>query len=103
MRSTHDERWLEFRRNLPPKTIPRIKGGHYREWTDAIRGDGPPPGSNFDYGAELTEIALLGVLAVRFGGRIDYDAALMKITNRPELNAYLRIPAREGWKFGESL
>jgi predicted dehydrogenase len=98
-----DERWLEFRKNLPPKTIPRIKGGHYREWTDAIRGDGPLPGSNFDYGAELTEMALLGVLAVRFGGRIEYDAAQMKITNRPELNAYLRIPAREGWKFGESL
>jgi predicted dehydrogenase len=98
-----DERWLEFRKNLPPKTIPRIKGGHYREWTDAIRGDGPLPGSNFDYGAELTEMALLGVLAVRFGGRFEYDAAQMKITNRPELNAYLRIPAREGWKFGESL
>ena len=98
-----DERWREFRKNLPPKTIPRIKGGHYREWTDAIRGDGPLPGSNFDYGAELTEMALLGVIAVRFGGRIDYDAARMKITNRPELNAYLRIPAREGWRFGESL
>jgi hypothetical protein len=40
---------------------------------------------------------------VRFGGRIDYDAGRMQITNRPELNAYLRIPAREGWKFGESL
>jgi predicted dehydrogenase len=98
-----DERWREFRKSVPPKTIPRIKGGHYREWTDAIRGDGPLPGSNFGYAAELTEMVLPGVLAVRFGGRIDYDAARMKITNRPELNAYLRIPAREGWKFGESL
>jgi hypothetical protein len=26
---------------------------------------------------------LLGVLAQRFGGRIEYDAANMKITNRP--------------------
>ena len=98
-----DERWREFRKSVPPKTIPRIKGGHYREWTDAIRGDGPQPGSHFGYAAELTEMVLLGVLAVRFGGRIDYDAARMKITNRPELNAYLRIPAREGWKSGESL
>lgn len=98
-----DETWKEFRRNLPPKTIPRIKGGHYGEWTDAIRGDGPQPGSNFDYGADLTEMVLLGVLAQRFGGRIEYDAANMRITNRPELNAYLRLPAREGWRFGESL
>ena len=34
-----NEQWLEFRRNPLPKTIPRIKGGHYREWTDAIRGE----------------------------------------------------------------
>jgi hypothetical protein len=98
-----EEKWLEFRKNLPPKTIPRIKGGHYREWTDAVRGDGPQPGSNFDYGADLTEVALLGVIAQRFGGRVEYDAAAMKITNRPELNAHLRIEARDGWKFGGSL
>ncbi len=97
-----NEKWLEFRKNPPPKTIPRIKGGHYREWTDAIRG-GAQPGSNFDYAAELTEMVLLGVLAQRFGGRIEYDAAQMKITNRPELNAYLRVPARDGWKYGEPL
>lgn len=97
-----DETWREFRRNLPPKTIPRVKGGHYREWTDAIRG-GPQPGSNFDYAAELTEMVLIGVLAQRFGGRIEYDAAQMNIANRPELNAYLRVPARDGWRFGESL
>lgn len=98
-----DDVWKDFRRNVPPKTIPRIKGGHYREWTDAIRGDGPLPGSNFDYAAELTEMSLLGVLAMRFGGRVEYDPAAMKVTNRPELNAYLKEPAREGWRYGESL
>lgn len=102
-RLTSDEAWKDFRKNLPPKTIPRIKGGHYAEWTNAIRGDGPLPGSNFDYGAALTEVALLGVIVQRFGGRIEYDAAAMKITNRPELNACLRIAAREGWRYGESL
>ncbi len=102
-RLTNEEKWIEFRKNLPLKTIPRIKGGHYREWIDAIRGDGPAPGSNFDYAAELTETILLGVIAQRFGGRIEYDAEQMKITNRPELNAWLRLPARDGWKFGESL
>ena len=62
-----------------------MKGGHYQEWTAAIKGDGPMPGSSFDYGAELTEMALLGVLAQRFGGVLEYDAKAMKITNRPEL------------------
>jgi len=98
-----DETWRAFRSNRPEKTIPRIRGGHFREWTDAIRGDGPVPGSNFDYAADLTEMVLLGVLAQRFGGRIKYDAANMRITNRPELDPHLRINARDGWRFGTGL
>ena len=61
------------------------------------------PGSSFDYGAELTEVALLGVLAQRFGGRLDYDAKNMKITNRPELNIFLKEPVRKGWEYGTAL
>lgn len=90
--------WQKFRRNPPAKSLPRIRGGHFQEWAEAIRG-GPAPGSSFDYAADLTEVALIGVIAQRFGGRIEYDAANMKITNRPELDTHLRIHAREGWKY----
>lgn len=90
--------WRDFRRNPPAKTIPRIRGGHFQEWAEAIRGDGPMPGSSFAYGADLTEASLLGVIAQRFGGRLEYDAANMKITNRPELDAYLQVRARDGWR-----
>lgn len=93
------ETWLDFRKNPTPKSIPRIKEGHYQEWTSAIRGDGPKPGSDFAYGAQLTELALIGVLAQRFGGRIEYDAKTMKITNRPELNSILNPPVRNGWEY----
>ncbi len=98
-----DEEWLEFRKNLPEKTHARIEGGPWAEWLDAIKGDGPMPGSNFDYSSDLTEMALLGVMAQRFGGRIEYDAKQMKVTNRPELNAYINEPAREGWRYGQNL
>ena len=98
-----DADWEDFRRNPPEKTIPRVKGGHYQEWTSAIKGEGPAPGSSFDYGAALTEMALLGVLAQRFGGRLDYDAKKMKITNRPELDVFLKEPVREGWEFGAAV
>ncbi len=27
----------------------------------------------------------------------------MRITNRPELNEYLKEPVREGWSYGEHL
>ena len=49
----------------PPQMIPRSEG-HYRDWINACKG-GPPASSNFEYGARLTEIALLGVVALRTG------------------------------------
>jgi len=80
----------------------RVKGGPHGEWVSAIKG-GPKPGSNFDYAAPMTEVALLGVIAQRFGGRIEWDSKNMKITNRPELNAFIKEPVRDGWEAGEDL
>ncbi len=51
----------------------------------------------------MTEVALLGVLAQRFGGRIEWDAENMRITKCPELNAYVKEPVRKGWEYGEDL
>jgi hypothetical protein len=59
--------------------------------------------SNFAYSAKLTEIILLGVLAQRFNTRIEWDAKAGRITNHPELNAFVKEPAREGWRYGENL
>ena len=68
-----------------------------------IKGTGPEPGSNFSYSANLTEIILLGVLAQRFNTRIEWDAKNARITNHPELNAYIKEPVRKGFEYGESL
>ena len=89
--------------NPPAKTIPRVLGGPFREWMRAIKGEGPEPGSNFSVSANLTEIILLGVLAQRFNTRIEWDSKAGRITNHPELNAIVKEPAREGWRFGETL
>jgi hypothetical protein len=93
----------EWKNNPPPKSIPRVAGGPFREWMRAIKGEGPEPGSSFPVAANLTEIILLGVLAQRFNTRIEWDAAAGKITNHPELNAFVKEPAREGWAMGEEL
>jgi len=82
---------------------PRVKGGPHQEWVRAIKGDGPECGSNFDYAAPMSEVALLGVLAQRFGGRIDWDSENMRITNRPELNVFVKEPVRVGWEAGQDL
>lgn len=95
--------WKEFLKNAPDRTIPRVEEENpVGEWVDAIK-NGTLPGSNFDYSADLTEMALIGVMAQRFGGHIDYDAKNATITNRPELNAYVKEPMREGWVYGENL
>ena len=81
----------------------RVKGGPFQEWVRAIKGEGPECGANFDYAAPMSEVALLGVLAQRFGGRIEWDAQNMRITNRPELNAFIKEPVRAGWAAGQDL
>ena len=48
-------------------------------------------------------MSLTGVLAQRFNTRIEYDAANMKVTNHPELDVYIKEPAREGFSYGENI
>lgn len=72
----------------PPKTLPRSPG-HYHEWVAACRG-GPPAGANFvDHAGLLTEVCLLGNVAVRAQGRIEWDAANLRVTNNPAANRWL--------------
>jgi predicted dehydrogenase len=88
----------EFKKNRPSATIPRVVGGPVKEWIEAIRKTGPLPGSNFEYSVPLSEMVLLGVVAVRTGKRLEWDAKAGKITNDAALNKLVQITAREGWK-----
>jgi predicted dehydrogenase len=95
--------WEAFQSKLPAKTIPRtFEENPQREWIDAIK-NGKVPGSNFEYAAQLVEMSLTGVLAQRFNTRIEYDAKNMKVTNHPELDNYIKEPARNGFSYGENL
>jgi predicted dehydrogenase len=89
-----DERMDGYRR--PAKTIPRSKG-HHRDWLKACKG-GPPASSNFEYGARITELVLLGNVALRVGKKIRWDAANLRATNAPEADQYLKDPYRRGWE-----
>ncbi len=87
----------------PDEVIPRVKGGPIKELVEAVKGNIPECGANFDYAAPFTEIMLLGIIAVNHGGRIEWDSKNMRVTNRPELNQYLKEPVRKGWEYGEDL
>ncbi|MCL4177952.1 MAG: Gfo/Idh/MocA family oxidoreductase [Verrucomicrobia bacterium] len=85
----------EFQR--PPKTLPRVRDHHW-DWVEAIR-TGRKAGSDFAYGGPLTEIPMLGVIALKLPGtRLEWDAVGMRFTNHAEANAYVNPPARPGWK-----
>jgi predicted dehydrogenase len=80
----------------PAKTIPRSKG-HHRDWLDACKG-GPQASANFEYGAALTEVGLLGLIAMRLRKKMYWDAAGMKVTNAPEAAKYIKETYRPGWE-----
>jgi len=79
----------------PESTLPRSPG-HEREWLSACQG-GPPAWSNFDYGGPLTEFVLLGNIATRVEGAIEYDAVHAQIVNHAKASTYLRRDYRAGW------
>ncbi len=79
----------------PAKTIPRSPGIH-EGWIEACK-TGKQPCSNFEVSGTLTEIVLMGNLAIRSGKRIEWDGPNMKVTNFPEANKYVHREYREGW------
>ncbi len=86
----------------PPQKLPRSPG-HHKEWINACKG-GEPARSNFDWAGPLTEVVLLGNVALKMekqlyekGLKLHYDGPNMKVTNLPEANKYIRDEYREGW------
>jgi hypothetical protein len=86
-----------MRRYAPPRpTIPRSKG-HHRDWIEACKG-GPAASASFDYAARLTEIVLLGVVALRTGKPLHWNGPAMMAPNVPEADPLVRGHFRKGWE-----
>ncbi len=89
----------------PPKpSLPRVPDSrefvvlrrHEQEWLRACKG-GPAACSRFEVAGPLTELVLLGNLAVRAGRPIEWDAESTTVRNAPELNDLVHRPYRVGW------
>jgi predicted dehydrogenase len=80
----------------PEQKIPRSKE-HHADWLAAIR-EGRKAGSDFSYGGPLTELAMLGVIALKMPGtKLEWDGPAGRFTNSEEANQYLNPPYRKGW------
>ncbi len=80
---------------LPPKTIPRVQGIH-EEWIEACKG-GKEASSNFSISGPLTEMVLLGNIAIKTGQKLQWDGEKMEIMNVPDANELVHREYRDGW------
>ena len=73
--------------------------GHYKEFVDACRGGEPGRHKNFvdHQAALLSEVCMLGNVALRAGKKIVWDGPNMKVTNDDDANRFLQRHYREGW------
>ena|SRR5437016_10721790 len=80
---------------FPQPTLTRSPG-HYRDWIRACKG-GDAACSNFNVAVPFVEWMLLGVIALRVEGKLEWDAAKMRFSNNAEANKYLKPTFRKGW------
>jgi len=90
----------EKMRELTP-TLPRIKGGfsdHFQNFALACLGREETK-SPFHIAGPLTQVFLLGVIAQRLGGKLEFDPVAKRFTNNDRANELLNTePARPGWE-----
>ena len=94
----------EFLANPPAKSFERSPkpGNPQEEWTLAIKnGKAFPFMSQFDYSVPLTELTLIGGLAMRVAGkRVEWDSKNLKVVNFPDANKFIkRAKYRAGWEY----
>jgi hypothetical protein len=87
-----------------PKLVRIAHEEHEMNWVEAIKGKAEIS-SPFEYASRLVEVMLLGVVALRSGGKIYYDGAKGHVTNTVKMgnrtvdpNEFLTRNYREGFK-----
>jgi hypothetical protein len=104
----YDQKYLNYKKHpaVAPiaQWIPRNRFGkdgksnHPLEWIAAIKENKPELCySRFDISAQLTEIMLLGCVALRARQKIEWDGPNMRATNCPEAAAFVKREDYHGW------
>ncbi len=89
-----DARWKDY--VLPPQLLTRSPG-HMRDWVRACKG-GDAACSNFSISGPYAEWMLLGVIAFRVPGKLDWDSKNLRFINSAEANKYVKPVFRKGWE-----
>jgi predicted dehydrogenase len=89
------EKMADYR--LPAPTLSRSPG-HYRDWLRACKG-GEASCSNFGVAGPFVAWMLLGVIAMKFEGKLTWNAEKNLIGNNEAANEFLKPKFKKGWKF----
>ena len=82
----------------PAQTIPRVpENNAYLDWIRACKG-GAPACSNFSIAGPYTEWLVLGAIAVRVDGKLEWDAANLRFKNSDKANELVKPIFRKGWE-----
>jgi hypothetical protein len=80
-----------------PETLPRVPGqNHMGEFLTACKG-GQKTFQGFETAACVAEIAMTGMIALRFGRPIQWDSAALKVPGTPEAEPFIHRPMRSKW------
>jgi predicted dehydrogenase len=96
-------KWAEY--TLPEPFLARSPGAstgsnhaaHCRDWIRACKG-GAAACSNFSIAGPFTEWLVLGAIAVRVPGKLEWDAAQLRFTNSDAANELVKPIFRKGWE-----
>ncbi len=89
-----EARWKDY--VLPPPLLTRSPG-HMLDWVRACKG-GDPGCSDFKVSAPFAEWMVLGVIAFRVPGKLEWDSKNLRFTNSAEANRYVKPQFRKGWE-----
>ncbi len=82
---------------VPPAPSLAESPGHHRQWIEACK-TGSRTGSPFSYAGPFTEIVLLGNVAYRAGGPVEYDPETGRLTGPAGAERFLAKEYRPGWE-----
>lgn len=101
MKLKDDPRWRgvldhETAKTLPV-TLPRVEDdNHMHEWLLACKG-GAPTFTDLAVGAKCCQAFLPGIISLRLGRPIDWDATHMKVPGTPEADRFIQKHYRMKW------
>lgn len=77
-------------------TVPRAPRDHMQEWLDACKG-GAETFQGFVSSADIAEVAMVGMVALRYGKPIEWDSEKMQAKGEPGADPLIHLEVRKKW------